>query len=694
MLLVLCCCAAGAGRHALPLGASGAAPTRRCSRRSRRASTTRAGVDRRSRRPTRCRTWRRSPTRARSSSSCATSSAPASPTSSRADRAPLRRRSSAQRRRRRSRARCASTARRAAAGRAIARLTRRRVAATRVSQRAGNIIRDVRFASRTSGATCRTDGRRRDARSRTRAVDRRRAASHRRRRRPVDRCAVASARPAGRSAVHRRPAARSSRRQLRRRRRGAGRCRARRRRCRPRPRPQPSASQPRGPPGRSADRRRRRQHAAAAPARPPPRYTGHPVSLDFQGADLRAVLRTFAEISGLNIVIDPTIQGTVDVALRDVPWDQALDIILRANKLGYIVDGTIVRIAPLTRAGRRGSAAPQAGRRAGARRRAARADAGAQLRQGRGPARRCSPRRVAVAARRRSRSTRAPTRSSSPTCPSGSTARRRCIDDARRAAAAGRDRSAHRPDDARLRARRSACSGASTAAPTPALGNTTAAGVPEPGQHRRPHRRDAGRAGAGSDDAADRRQPRRHRRHAARIGLALGSVNGAFNLDVALSALERQGQGRLLSTPRVSTQNNVEAEITQGVQIPIQTVANNTVTVTFKDAALTLRVTPQITAANTVIMRISVENASPDFSRAVNDIPPIDTQRADHAGAGQRRRDDGHRRHLRQPRADGAGPHAGRCTGCRCSAGCSSATTSRDESRELLIFITPRIIRL
>src|SRR4029077_16332328 len=78
------------------------------------------------------------------------------------------------------------------------------------------------------------------------------------------------------------------------------------------------------------------------------RFTGNPVSLDFQGADLRAVLRTFAEISGLNIVIDPAVTGTVDVALRDVPWDQALDIILRANKLGYIVDGTIVRIAPLT----------------------------------------------------------------------------------------------------------------------------------------------------------------------------------------------------------------------------------------------------------------------------------------------------------------------------------------------------------
>ena len=77
-------------------------------------------------------------------------------------------------------------------------------------------------------------------------------------------------------------------------------------------------------------------------------FTGDPVTLDFQGADLRAVLRTFAEISnGLNIVIDPTIQGQVDLSLRDVPWDQALDIILRANKLGYSVDGNIVRIVPL-----------------------------------------------------------------------------------------------------------------------------------------------------------------------------------------------------------------------------------------------------------------------------------------------------------------------------------------------------------
>src|SRR6185436_1687027 len=101
------------------------------------------------------------------------------------------------------------------------------------------------------------------------------------------------------------------------------------------------------------------------------------------------------------------------------------------------------------------------------------------------------------------------------------------------------------------------------------------------------------------------------------VGLTLGSVNGAFNLDVALTALEESGNGRLLSTPKVTTQSNIAAEMTQGVEIPIQTVANNTVTVSFKSAALTLKVTPQITAANTVIMQIAVENASPDFSRQV-----------------------------------------------------------------------------
>jgi type IV pilus assembly protein PilQ len=177
------------------------------------------------------------------------------------------------------------------------------------------------------------------------------------------------------------------------------------------------------------------------------------------------------------------------------------------------------------------------------------------------------------------------------------------------------------------------------------------------------------------------------------VGLALGSLNGALNLDVALSAVEETGQGRILSTPRIATQNNVAAEITQGVQIPIQTVANNTVTVSFRDAALTLRVTPQITAANTVIMQINVENAAPDFSRSVNNIPPIDTQRALTSvlvADGETTVIGGiyvSREQASQDRTPGL--HRLPLLGWL-----FKRDELSDESRELLIFITPRIVRL
>ncbi|MBP6717064.1 MAG: type IV pilus secretin PilQ, partial [Acidobacteria bacterium] len=176
------------------------------------------------------------------------------------------------------------------------------------------------------------------------------------------------------------------------------------------------------------------------------------------------------------------------------------------------------------------------------------------------------------------------------------------------------------------------------------------------------------------------------------LGLSLGAINGALGLDLALSALERNGKGRILSSPRVTTQNNHEAEMTQGIQIPIQTVSNNTVTVQFKDAALKLKVTPQITASNTVIMQIELENATADFTRSVNNIPPIDTQRA----------------LTRVQVLDGATTVIGGIvvsrdqTSTEKTPGLSRIPllgwlfkhdATQNESRELLIFITPRILR-
>ena len=79
------------------------------------------------------------------------------------------------------------------------------------------------------------------------------------------------------------------------------------------------------------------------------RFTGEPISLEMKDADIKDVLRTFSKITGLNIVIDPDVSGSVTVQLENVPWDQALDIILRINRLDFIVENNVLRVAKLDR---------------------------------------------------------------------------------------------------------------------------------------------------------------------------------------------------------------------------------------------------------------------------------------------------------------------------------------------------------
>jgi len=349
------------------------------------------------------------------------------------------------------------------------------------------------------------------------------------------------------------------------------------------------------------------------------RFTGHNVTLDFQGADLRAVLRTFAEISGLNIVIDPTINGTVDVSLREVPWDQALDIILRANKLGYSVDGTIVRIVPNAVLAQENEE----------KRKLADAEATAGvLRTVTVPLSYAKAADLVPIVTRSALSSRGDVQIDGRT----NTLIIRDLSD-RLTSAVELLTKLDRPQpqveiEARIVtttrefAQALGVQWGFNGRVDPAIGTSTGLTFPNNGSL---GGRTGGAQGPGGAPTGIN-LPIQGANNA--VGLALGSINGALNLDVALTALESSGKGRLLSTPRVSTQNNVEAEITQGTQIPIQTVSNNTVTITWKDATLTLKVTPQITASNTVIMKISVENALANFGRQVNGIPPIDTQRA------------------------------------------------------------------
>jgi type IV pilus secretin PilQ/predicted competence protein len=431
------------------------------------------------------------------------------------------------------------------------------------------------------------------------------------------------------------------------------------------------------------------QVIAGAPER---QYKGTPITLDFSGADLRSVLRYFNEISGLNIIIDPSVPATpIDIVLRDVPWDQAFETLLRAHKLGYVAEGTIVRIAPISVL-----AEEEGERRKLSEAKALAGDLRVQtFSLSYAKAGDLSPLLVKSALSQRGQIqvdtrtntiiiTDLPDRLQTVTALLGALDRPEPQVEVE----------ARIVQTTREFAKAMGIQWGLNGRATPAIGNTTGLAFPNSGtiggRTTANNTPNDSRATANDTTATAVNLPVAGATSA--IGLALGAVNGALNLDVALSALERSGKGRILSTPRLTTQNNVAAEVTQGLQIPIQTVANNTVTVSFKDAALTLQVTPQITSANTVIMLITLENATPDFSRQVNGIPPIDTQRA----KTQVQVDDGATTIIggifisREQISNERTPLLHRVP---LLGWLFRRDTTSDESRELLIFITPRIIR-
>lgn len=411
------------------------------------------------------------------------------------------------------------------------------------------------------------------------------------------------------------------------------------------------------------------QSALTTPPGQERKYTGAVADFDFQGADLRMVLRSFTEISQLNLVIDPAVEGTVDLKLTRVPWDQALDVILKSSKLGYVVEGTVVRIVPLDVL-----AAEEAARQKLAESQAPAAMAVRTFVLNYAQAADLEP-LLKVAALSRFGFIQSDKRTN--VLIVRDVPER--LDEVSTLIATLDRPEAQVEIEARIvqtnrdSARVLGVQWGANGRVAPELGNTTGLNFPNTGSLI---------GGVDMPVSAS----------TSNLALALGAINGAMSLDVALSALEKSGNGRIISSPKVTTQNNKQAEMTQGVQIPIQREVNNTVTVEFKDAALKLLVTPRITAANTVIMDVELENASPGPGVGKDLIPSIDTQRA----------------RTSVQVTDGATTVIG---GINVSREQSSQDRTpvlhkipllgwlfkrddtRDENRELLIFITPRIVR-
>ena len=369
-------------------------------------------------------------------------------------------------------------------------------------------------------------------------------------------------------------------------------------------------------------------------------YTGEALTLNFQDIEVRAVLQLLAEISGLNVVVSDTVTGNVTLRLDNVPWDQALDIILATKGLDMRQVGTVVLVAPAPEIAARERQELEAKR--GLQELAplrleflqvnyAKAsDLAALLAQTAGTGGR------SMLSERGSASIDERTN----TLLINDTAER--IADVRRLVAAldipvrqvliearivvanddfSRDLGV-RMGATYVRERGSnglisitgSGSGADTIT-TSARNNINQTGTPFPV------------ALPGLNDRYNVNLPIGE--PAGRIGLAI--LGSDYLVDLELAAAQAEGRGEIVSSPRVITANQKEALIEQGVEIPFQEAAASGATATqFKKAVLSLTVTPQITPDDRIIMDLEVtQDTVGQFvpSATGGQVPSIDTRR-------------------------------------------------------------------
>jgi type IV pilus assembly protein PilQ len=373
--------------------------------------------------------------------------------------------------------------------------------------------------------------------------------------------------------------------------------------------------------------------AATTASTASPKYTGEPISVNLKEVDLRDFFRLIHEISGLNVVLDPAVKGTLTIVLDEVPWDQALDIVLQNNGLDKQLNGNVLRIATHDTMKKEAETIRDLEK--------AQAEAIAPV----------TVTRVLSYAK---------ASALTPTLKKFLSSRGDILSDDRSNQLIIRDipeviptidNLIHQLDrksqQVEIEARVVSASrsfaqdigtqlgfggintngtntflagGAPQVGVSPGATNTT----PPPPLVAVPTNSSGGGPSSGIPLATNLGAgvP------TSGFGFSYRSPN--FALDFFITAAEQKGVGKLLSKPRVVTQNNEKATVKQGTKIPIQTTINNTISVQFIDAVLKLEVTPQITAEGTVFMDVLVENTQIDNGiPRVQGIPALDTQSAE-----------------------------------------------------------------
>lgn len=393
-----------------------------------------------------------------------------------------------------------------------------------------------------------------------------------------------------------------------------------------------------------------------------PMFVGEPISIDIAGIDINDILRFISDNYGENFILDKTVTGVnVTVKVNDVPWNQVLDAILKANQLSYTREGQIIRIATLSAlaeeqekqrrieeekinnlpkvskffrlkytrlagaaGGAQGGVAGSAGNIGGTTAgvggatgiigivkknlsKVGEVDSDPRTNQ---IIVTDVPQRVAVIEE---------------IIKKLDVAEPQVEIEARVVAA---NRSFSRDIGNRITALAQQYKGPSNVLGLGGFINTSPIGISNPSTDGRPF---TGNTGVGDGTVVQSFSSPQGLSGAANtvIGLTTG-ILGTSIISTAIHLAEQRGQTKTISNPRVTVQNNVPADITSGRQIPVQTEQNNTVTTQFVTAALRLNVTPQVVDENTVLLRIVVENNAVDTSiRTIGGTPSIATQRAE-----------------------------------------------------------------
>ncbi|MHC8302168.1 type IV pilus secretin PilQ [Pseudomonas sp. ZS1P83] len=344
-------------------------------------------------------------------------------------------------------------------------------------------------------------------------------------------------------------------------------------------------------------------------------YTGEKLSLNFQDIDVRSVLQLIADFTNLNLVASDTVQGGITLRLQNVPWDQALDLVLKTKGLDKRKIGNVLLVAPADEIAARErqelESQKQIADLAPLRRELlqvnyAKAADIAKLFQSVTNAEAKADERGSITVDERTNNIIA-----------YQTQDR--LDELRRIVAQldipvrqvmieARIVEANVDYDKSL--------GVRWGGSLQNKGNWNTSGVSNGAN---------ASSTIGTPGSTSTNSPFVDLGTAANTsGLGIAFITDNVLLDLELTAMEKTGNGEIVSQPKVVTSDKETAKILKGTEIPYQEASSSGATsVSFKEASLSLEVTPQITPDNRIIMEVKVTKDEPDYLNKVQDVPPI-----------------------------------------------------------------------